>query len=126
MRYGYETTGAEDYDILKENARSNRKYPTEAERSLWQYLRGDALGVRFRRQHPIAGYIADFVCLPARLVVEVDGEYHFTQEQQELDSTRTKLINDAGFKVIRFTNEEVVGNIDYVIQVIKQNIHVNK
>jgi len=76
-KYRYETTDGIDYDLLLKNAKNNRKYPTEAESVLWEHLRKKALGTHFRRQHPIEGYIPDFVCLNKQLVIEVDGGYHF-------------------------------------------------
>ena len=89
---------------------------------LWECLRGGQLGVRFRRQHPIAGYIPDFVCLKKRLVVEVDGGYHFIDDQQVSDEERTYHLKKHGFEVIRFTNDEVLGNIDEVVTIIKDTI----
>lgn len=74
-------TDAERWGKLKEFARGNRNVPTKAENALWQELRGNKLGPRFRRQHAIAQYIVDFVCLSAWLIIEVDGEYHATDEQ---------------------------------------------
>ena len=95
---------------------------TPAEAALWECLRGKNLGERFRRQHPVAGYIPDFVCLKKRLVVEVDGGYHFIDDQQVSDEERTQYLNQHGFEVLRFTNEEVLGNIDEVITRIKEVI----
>ena len=121
-KFGYETTDGSTYTLLLRNAKSNRRYATEAESMLWECLRGEQLGVRFRRQHPIAGYIPDFVCLKKRLVVEVDGGYHFIEDQQVSDEERTCYLNQQGFEVIRFTNEEITGNIDEVILKIKDTI----
>lgn len=122
MRYGYETTDASTYDILKKYARENRKNPTEAEMCLWEYLRNDAFGVRFRRQHPIAGYIADFICLNHKLIIEVDGGYHSEPEQIVLDEERTAVLTDEGYNVLRFSNEEVIADIDNVIITIKNHL----
>lgn len=123
MKYGYETTDAIGYNILKEHAIRNRKLPTEAERCLWSVLRANNLGVHFRRQHPIDDYIVDFVCLKQNLVIEVDGKYHFTPEQLEIDALRTKKLQKLGYKEIRFTNEEIIGDIDSVVKIIKENIN---
>ena len=82
MRYGYETSNLGSYDLLKDFARQNRAEATEAEEILWSRLRGKKLGYRFRRQHPIDCYIVDLVCLELKLVVEVDGGYHETLNQQ--------------------------------------------
>ena len=96
------------------NAKDNRKNMTPAESVLWESLRGKRLGVRFRRQHPVYDYIPDFVCLEKRLIVEVDGGYHFIGDQQVSDEGRTQYLNQFGFEVIRFTNEEVLADINNV------------
>lgn len=70
--FGYETAGS-NYGILKMLAKDKRNHMTEAESVLWSFLKSKSLGVRFRRQHPLAGYIPDFVCLSKRLIVEIDG-----------------------------------------------------
>ena len=124
-KFGYETTDGSTYRLLLRNAKSNRRYATQAETVLWEYLRGERLGVRFRRQHPVYGYIPDFVCLKKRLVVEVDGGYHFIEDQQVSDEERTYYLKQYGFEVIRFTNDEVLGNIEEVINRIK-TIVMNK
>ena len=122
VKFGYETTDGSTYRLLLKNAKSNRKYMTPAESALWECLRGRNLGERFRRQHPISGYIPDFVCLKKHLVVEVDGKYHFIEDQQVSDEERTLYLNQHGFDVLRFTNEEVLGNIDEVITRIQEAI----
>ena len=121
-KFGYETTDGHGYKLLLRNARSNRRYATEAESVLWEYLRKEALGVRFRRQHPIDGYIPDFVCLKKRLIIEIDGGYHYFGDQPVSDAERTVYLNERGFEVIRFRNEEVLCDIDRVIQQIKDKI----
>lgn len=93
---------------------------TPAESALWEGLRNKNLGVKFRRQHPVNAYIPDFVCLEKLLVVEVDGGYHFVGNQQVSDEERTRYLEQNGFKVIRFTNEEVLGDIDGVLERIKE------
>lgn len=109
--------------ILKENARKNRLVLTDAERVLWEYLRRNALGVRFRRQFIIGDFIADFACIEKRLVVEVDGLYHLTDEQIEEDRRRTYHISQLGFRVIRFTNEEIMTDINKVVAKIKESLY---
>ena len=109
---------------MKELAQKNRSNPTEAERVLWNLLRGKRLNVRFRRQHPIGNYIVDFVCLKHALVIEVDGGYHFEGEVPEDDQKRTSILNDMGFQVIRFKNEEIIADIDNVIKTIKNTINM--
>ena len=95
-----------------------RKESTPAEQKLWAYLRGDKLGVNFRRQHAIGKYIPDFCSLDAKLVIELDGSQHMRQE--EYDEERTKYLEVLGYKVIRFWNGDVVNNIDGVILAIIQ------
>lgn len=119
-RYGYETTDGSTYNLLLKNAKNNRRYMTPAESVLWEHLRGNKLCYQFRRQHPIYGYIPDFVCLKKRLVVEVDGGYHFVGNHPLNDEERTQYLNQYGFEVIRFTNEEVLCDIENVIDRIKQ------
>lgn len=96
-----------DYRLLKAFALENRREQTFAEKILWEEIRKNKYGLKFRRQHIIGMFIADFVCLKHHLVIEVDGGYHGQSDQQASDAIRTKAMNDAGFKVIRFTNEEV-------------------
>ncbi|PZX92584.1 hypothetical protein DOS84_15245 [Flavobacterium aquariorum] len=94
---------------LRENA-------TEAEEFLWLALRENQLdGYKFRRQHPLSIYIADFYCHKLKLVIEIDGGYHKTKEQIILDKERTDTIELQGLKVIRFTNEEVLLNLSNVL-----------
>lgn len=90
-----------------------RKESTPAERKLWAYLRGDKLGVNFRRQHAIGKYIPDFCSPKAKLVIELDGSQHL--EQKEYDLERTKYLESQGYKVIRFWNNDVMNNIEGVI-----------
>jgi very-short-patch-repair endonuclease len=87
---------------------------TDAERRLWRELRLRKIGGRFRRQHPIGGYIADFACLEAWLVVEIDGGQH--AEAVEADGVRTSALEAEGFRVFRFWNNEVFENIEGVVQ----------
>ncbi len=107
------------YEELKEKAESMRKNPTEAESAMWEMLRGKNLEAKFRRQHIIGDYIVDFVCLDSQLVVEIDGGYHNDPEQKELDRQRTNFLQSKGFSVLRFTNEEVLGNTDETLGIIK-------
>jgi very-short-patch-repair endonuclease len=96
---------------------------TDAESLLWHYLRQEKLGVRFRRQHIIGDYIVDFICLKQRFVIEVDGGYHNEIVQQQEDRIRQRWLECMGYKVIRFTNEEVFCSIEDVISTIKDNIN---
>ena len=113
-----------NYEILKENSKHNRQYATEAESALWELLHGNALGDKFRRQHIIGDFIVDFVALHSKLVVEVDGGYHNTPEQQEADRLRTEFLNQVGFKVIRFSNDDVLHDADRVLNEIKGNLNL--
>lgn len=107
-----------NYDLLKENAKRMRKEPTEAESVLWEILRGNKFGAKFRRQHVIGDYIVDFVDLQSGLVIEVDGGYHSDQEQREYDAARSAWLIAHNFVVARFTNNEVLHNIDNVCSII--------
>lgn len=111
----FRTSSPDRYRILKDFARENRKNMTEAESFLWNSLRNKGLGVKFLRQHIIGDYIVDFVCQETGLIIEVDGGYHSEPCQKEDDDTRTRYLESKGFKVIRFTNEEILFNIESVI-----------
>ncbi|MFV0269758.1 MAG: isoleucine--tRNA ligase, partial [Draconibacterium sp.] len=119
----WQTADHANYGLLKELAEKQKENPTEAEVFLWQNLKGDQLGYPFRRQHIIDQYIADFVCLKKRLVVEVDGGYHTLPDVQISDKERTARLNELGFKVIRFTNEEVIHDIEAVLLKIKNRLN---
>lgn len=122
MKYGYTTTDGTTYQLLLEKAKKMRNNPTEAESLLWQYLRGNGLKEHFRQQHPICGYIPDFVCLRLRLIIEIDGGYHSEGEQQEQDKIRQDYLEKEGFSFLRFTNEEVLYDTDETIGIIKDTI----
>jgi very-short-patch-repair endonuclease len=122
MSYKYETASSDRYDLLKTFAKYNRREMTQSETILWKALRHELRAYRFRRQHPIGDYIADFVCLSRRLIVEVDGGYHDTCEQQDDDQMRTDYLNQMGFEVMRFKNEEVDFDVKAVISMIKEKI----
>lgn len=107
------------YPLLKENSRRNRRKQTIAEELLWDRLRGRQLGFKFRRQHPLLDYIADFFCAEANLIIEVDGGYHSEESQMQLDEYRTERLINVGYRVIRFTNEDVCYNIESVLTKIR-------
>ena len=107
------------YSLLKDWARENRMNPTEAETILWEQIRNRNLKTKFFRQYIIADYIVDFVSLEAKLIIEVDGAYHSEYEQQQYDEGRTERLESIGFKVIRFTNNEVILQTGQVIDTIK-------
>lgn len=116
----YKTADLSLYDLLKQKANENRHNPTEAEYALWQYLRAGQLGHKFLRQHIIGQYIVDFLCRDLNIVIEIDGGYHNEPEQQQYDAQRTEYLETLGYKVIRFTNEQVLFDTENTINNIKQ------
>lgn len=98
------------------NALKLRNKMTEAEELLWQYFREKPSGYKIRRQHPIHIYILDFYCHKYRLAVEIDGDYHLKPEQRLKDKVRFKYLKSVGIRVIRFTNNQVLEDIDEVKQ----------
>src|SRR5688572_30385757 len=120
---GYFTNTVDQWKFSSSYAKENRKTPTEAEEKLWQELRDRKIGgSKFRRQHPIEGYIPDFVCLEKKLVVEVDGEYHNEEEQKKIDEFRSKTLSRNGFRILRFSNEDVLTKINWVLEEIGKNL----
>jgi len=111
----YKTANKEGWAKLKNMARENRTKLTPAEEVLWERLRNSKTGHKIRRQHPIDFFIADFICIRARVIIEVDGGYHSDADQRAYDEQRTFVLNEMGFKVIRFTNEEVLKSTDDVV-----------
>ena len=104
-------------------ARELRKEMTPAEKILWQELRNNKInGFKFRRQHPINRFIADFFCYEKMLVIEVDGSIHNEVLQKERDEMRTYILNEFGIKVIRFSNDQVVFSLPSVIEKIKNEL----
>lgn len=101
-----------------QRARELRRDMTSAEKILWQELRSNKLGVHFRRQQIIAGFIVDFYCHKAALVVEVDGDIH--DLQQEEDDKREKVLRGLGLEMIRFRNGEILKNLPDVVRKIKE------
>ena len=99
------------------NARDLRRNLTDAERALWRHLRQRQIaGLKFRRQHPIDHYILDFVCLEARLVIELDGGQHADRQGEEQE--RTAWLKARGYRVLRFWNTQVLGNPEGVLELI--------
>jgi very-short-patch-repair endonuclease len=102
-----------------ELARSLRKNSTEAEKVLWEKIRNRRfVNHKFRRQHPLGPFIADFYRHLAKLVVEIDGEVHLAKEAQEYDVMRNRSMKDQGITVLRFTIEAVKNNIELVLDTI--------
>ena len=102
--------------IVFELAKDLRKNMTYSETLLWNYLKAGVLGCKFRRQHPIYNYIADFYCHKVKVIIEVDGSIHNSVEVQKNDIEREQSLSSIGYKVIRFRNEEVLSDIDSVLQ----------
>lgn len=108
-------------DRLRKHARALRHRGTDAERHLWRYLRRRQLsGWKFRRQHPLRGYIVDFICLDARLVVELDGGQHL--EQADYDARRSRTLNAAGYRVLRFWDDDVLIRTTAVLEAIHRHL----
>ena len=96
---------------------------TDAEKLLWEKLKDNKLkGFKFRREHPIHIYIVDFYCHKLKLIIEIDGGYHDSKEQKLLDAERSEILKFQELEIIRFANEEVLGNIEFVIRKIEEKI----
>jgi very-short-patch-repair endonuclease len=118
-RFPQFTSPPDEWEHLKGFAQQMRQQPTPAEAALWRRLRGRRVGgVKFRRQHAIAGFIVDFVCLERFVIVEVDGTIHDLPDQQERDALRQAHLESLGYRVLRFTNGDVLGSIEAVLEVI--------
>ncbi len=117
--FGYQWADPSTYKLLKEFALLHRSKPTPAEEKLWDLFKTKQLeGYKFRRQHIIGSYIADFICLDKRLIIEVDGLIHQLPENKLSDEERTVWLSSIGFKVIRFTNNEVINNTGETMNII--------
>lgn len=114
-------------NYVKGLAKDLRKEQTEAEGLLWQKLRGKRLnGVKFNRQCPIGRYIADFYCSEANLVIEVDGGIHEEENQKLYDEIRQKDIEGRNMTVLRFSNEEIISDIEAVLQKVVEHMQLRK
>ena len=108
---------------LKESSKKLRKNMTNAERLLWSKLKGKQLrGLQFNRQKPIGNYIVDFYCLKAKLVIEIDGGQHYSRDGKQKDKARDEYMAQHGLKVLRFSNRDVFGNIDGVVETIYKHL----
>jgi very-short-patch-repair endonuclease len=103
-------------------ARRLRREMTDAERKLWSLLRSNQLGVKFRRQAPFGPYILDFLCIKAKLDVELDGSQHYTDTGRRRDARRDEYLRSNGLKVLRFSVVEFLQNPDGVLQAIYEHI----
>ncbi|MDD3787324.1 MAG: class I tRNA ligase family protein [Petrimonas sp.] len=113
------TTNKEQWKLLINIAKEYRSNQTESEDILWQALRAGKIGYKIRRQHIVDGYIADFINLEKSVIIEVDGGIHLTKEQKEKDDFRTSVLEQCGFSVLRFTNQEVLTDVQLVANKIK-------
>jgi adenine-specific DNA-methyltransferase len=108
-------------------ARTLRATGTDAERLLWRHLRDRRLGgFKFRRQHPVGVYFADFACLEAGLIVEVDGGQHYEPTVERDDARRTQFLSSQGFDVLRFSNREVLAEIDGVLASVLERLKTGR
>jgi methylmalonyl-CoA mutase cobalamin-binding domain/chain len=123
-KFGWETASPALYEALQEKAKEMRNKPTEAEKMLWNVLSDKGIdNYKFRRQHIIGEYIVDFVCLEKRLIIEVDGSIHNGLEQIEHDKQRTEWLESKGFKVVRYTNNQVLSDLFSTIENIRKELN---
>lgn len=107
---------------LKDRRRELRRKSTDSEIIIWNILRNNKLGVKFKRQFGIGHYITDFCCPEKRLVIELDGSQHYYENGLEYDKVRDSYLKELGYTVLRFANTEVLNSIDGVIMKIKEFI----
>ena len=103
-------------------ARALRRTQTVEEKTLWLALRNRFLNVKFRRQWPMGGYVVDFVCFEAKLIVELDGSQHAEEAARDYDAVRTEFLEAGGFTVLRFWNNEVRKNLEGVLLEIQKHL----
>jgi very-short-patch-repair endonuclease len=120
LQPGYVTANPNTYKHIKEMRDDLKDNPTEAEKVMWEYLRNKKTGHKIRRQHIIDDFIPDFVCLSKKIIIEIDGKIHLQQKEQ--DELRTARLNELGYEVIRFTNEEVFANPELVALKTKEKL----
>ena len=116
---GVHTAIPDTYGLMSQYSKEMRHNPTEAEDVLWHALKANGIGYKFRRQHVIRNYIVDFFCNEVNLTIELDGAYHFAEEQMIKDDLRRQQLNELGYTEIRFTNEQVLHEIEDVVVTIK-------
>lgn len=110
-----EATSMKGSTLTQKRARALRRKLTDAERILWSRLKGKQLGWQFRIQHPVGPYIADFACVRLKLIVELDGATHGSADERAHDMRRTQYLEDLGWGVVRYWNDEVYRNLDGVL-----------
>lgn len=108
--------------LPRDRARRLRREQTDAERELWMRLRRHQLGVQFRRQHPIGPYIVDFCCVQRRMIVELDGGHHHSQRQVLYDEGRTAWLAKLGYRVLRFSDADVLKEMEAVLKEIQNRL----
>ena len=108
--------------LVFQNAKNLRNTMTEAELILWAHIKGGINGLKFRRQHPIGNYIADFFCHKVKLIIELDGSIHKHSAVSELDEIRQRDLESLGYHIIRFSNNDIYKNLESVIETIRQTI----
>ena len=118
QRPDYFTSNLHNYRFLKEIKNTLKVNQTEAEKIMWELLRNKKTDHSIRRQHIIDNFIADFVCLSKKVIIEIDGKIHLKQKEQ--DELRTSTLNEKGYKVLRFKNEDVFTNARLVVSKIKE------
>lgn len=117
-----QTSDKNFWPLLKDLSRENRKEKTPSEDKLWQRLRNNQFGSKVRRQHVIDGFIIDFAFLNEKLLIEVDREYHNDPEQKKYDDQRSEFLKSLGYRIIRFTNDEVMNHFERVSEKIKEEL----
>ena len=125
FKYKYNYASPDWYKMLREFAKKNKQFQTDAEWYIWKFIRNSQLGVKFNRQYIIGDYIVDFVCLEKKLIIEIDGGYHSEYEQIEKDENRTDNLKAMGFNVVRYANEEICRGIEGVLNDIKEQLYNN-
>ncbi len=121
--YGYINSTPQEWKNTLAFAKENRHNPTEAEHALWQLVRNRNIGgYKFRRQHPVSGFIPDFVCLDSNLIIEIDGGYHNEENQNIFDIARENWLKEYGFEIIRFTNDDVLKDMANVKKAIIEKL----
>jgi len=110
-------------NLIFERAKTLRNSPTHAETILWSYLRQKPFGYKFRRQHPVSIYVADFYCHRLKLVIEIDGDIHTDLDIQKDDLERQQNLENEGISFMRFTNQQVEKELELVIRKIGQHIN---
>ena len=117
---GYLTGNDNKIESLLKKAKEMRKSPTQTEEIIWEILRDEKLGFQFRRQHIIDHFIIDFVCLKKGLIIEIDGDIHDLQKERDIE--RDNRLKELGFSILRFSNDNILSDIDMVISKIKETI----